>query len=251
MRRFLFVVAVLSASSVIHGGAVYETADVPWVTNVSELDLDNDDYVGDFDGSPNKFNLNWHPHRGSIFSFERIIPTVASRGITEYAMAIGGWFDVADEFPPPTSLDSRFQILLGFGTGENFVRASGLVPELRFDSSDNVSPPVEDLWFWVGDNPILSFIKHETDTLTYQGRTCIGGSCMGSFSWNDYLRMPIDIPNLDAGLRDYYTADELSLISEDAVPFTIRMLAIPEPCALTLAVLGLLTLVGFPRRLLV
>jgi hypothetical protein len=117
---------------------------VRWVVVTQEEDLvvNSDDYVGDFDGNPNQVNINYGAYRQSILSIERMIPTLPSGGITEYALALGGGINTSDEFVSgsPTALDSLFQVQLGFGTGENFVRAMKVAPELRFDAPEIVSP---------------------------------------------------------------------------------------------------------------
>jgi hypothetical protein len=226
---------------------------VRWVVVTQEEDLvvNSDDYVGDFDGNPNQVNINYGAYRQSILSIERMIPTLPSGGITEYALALGGGINTSDEFVSgsPTALDSLFQVQLGFGTGENFVRALKVAPELRFDAPENVSPAVQDGFTFGSDIPVLKLIKQESDTLTYQGASRVGGIVAVEFWFHKLLRMPVDIPDLDSALRDFYSADDLELIPSTAgVPFTIRMRPIPEPSALILTVLGLFVLAVAARR---
>jgi hypothetical protein len=85
---------------------------------------------------------------------KRVIATTASGGITEYAMSLGGGYG-DDDARPGVNLDSVFQVQLGFGTGENFVRAIEVAPDLRFDRPNSVSPAMEDKFYLVGDIPIL------------------------------------------------------------------------------------------------
>lgn len=65
----------------------------------------------------------------------------------------------------PTALDSFFQVKIGFGTGEDFVPAAEVAPDLQFDRPEEVSPPIEDVFFLVRPLPMLQPTGHDGDTL--------------------------------------------------------------------------------------
>jgi hypothetical protein len=245
------ILILLLVPGLVEAGILGTAARWVVVTQEEDLVVNSDDYVGDFDGNPNQVNINYGAYRQSILSIERMIPTLPSGGITEYALALGGGINTSDEFVSgsPTALDSLFQVQLGFGTGENFVRALKVAPELRFDAPENVSPSVQDGFTFGSDIPVLKLIKQESDTLTYQGASRVGDIVAVEFWFDKLLRMPVDIPDLDSALRDFYSADDLELIPSTAgVPFTIRMRPIPEPSALILTVLGLFVLAVAARK---
>ena len=226
---------------------------LPWITDATahaDLELNNDDYVGAVEDNPNRFNLNKEGPccpgadvRQSIGATERIIPTVVSGGITEYVLILGGGYP--DDDAPDIALDQVFQIQLGFGTGDNFVPA-GEVPiasGLRFDAAELVSPEIEPYAFFA--EPILDPIGHRDDTILFQGSSDTGGIVVENFSAPEMLRLPLDIPDLPASVRDFYSAEDLDGFPINDVPFTIRMGpvdSVPEPSSWTLAILVLICL---------
>ena len=139
MKKASFVLLLLMANNVYAGqlGSL-----MPWIsaaTAEGDLVLNNDDYMGEFADNPNRFKVNEEGPccggadvRQSIVDTERVIATTASGGITEYALSLGGSYR-DDDARPGVNLDSVFQVQLGFGTGENFVRAIEVAPDLRFD----------------------------------------------------------------------------------------------------------------------
>jgi hypothetical protein len=50
---------------------------------------------------------------------------------------------------------------------------------------------------------------------------------VGDYHWYDDLRTPVDIPDLDPSLRNYYTIEELAQLPDEVVPFTVRMRVAP------------------------
>lgn len=208
---------------------------LPWIsgaTAAGDLVLNNDDYIGEFADNPNKFKVNEEgpccpvaDMRQSIGDTERVIATLPSGGVTEYAMSLGGGYQRSSA---GVSLDSVFLVQLGFGTGEQFVRAQELVPELRFDLPASVSPAIEDV-FLAGPTPTLQLIGHETDTLAYLGRPASLG-WFPVFSSPELFKFPLDIPDLPESVRDLYSAEALAELAPTDVPFTIRIGpgAIPE-----------------------
>ena len=51
---------------------------------------------------------------------------------------------------------------------------------------------------------MLELIDQESDTLTYQGRSNLGNGQLVEWWHPDLLTLPIDIPDLDPGLRNLY-----------------------------------------------
>lgn len=248
--RVLSIIAVLTFPSLAWPGTLGDA--VPWVTGATaneELAVNSDDYVGLAEGNPNRFHVNNYVdapgYTQDILSVERLIPTSPSSGTTEYVLLLCTGINTDDEFRSgfPTPLDSVFQLQLGFGTGESFVRAADVAPDLRFDGPEHVSPSIEDVFTPWGNLPMLELIDQESDTLTYQGRSNLGDGQLVEWWHPDLLTLPIDIPDLDPSLRNLYSSEDLALIPSDTdVPFTIRMMAVPEPAAGCLATLGLLGL---------
>jgi len=149
-------------TSAAHAGQL--GGDVAWVmdaTPLADLALNNDDYIGAFADNPNHFATNDLSSEDlqSIVSIERIIPTQSSGGVTEYAVTIGGGYSDSDA--PGVTLDSKFMLQLGFGTGNDFVPANALAPGLVFDDASNVSPEIGNFFFFdpSDDTPILSRSK--------------------------------------------------------------------------------------------
>lgn len=248
--RITVLVMLLSASSTTYGGSLGTL--LPWIsdyTPAAELSLNNDDYIGGFDLNPNRFNLNKEgpccPGADvvqSIVSTERVIATIDSGGITEYAIAIGGTYS-DDDARPGVNLDSRYQVQLGFGTGDSFVRAREVAPNLRFDSPENVNPAIENYFFFGGDIPILTLLEHQGDTLIFQGSSTNGFLSQLNFYDPELFHLPLDIPDLPLSVREFFSPTDLQGIGATETAFTIRVNPVPEPSALTLGLFG--PLVGF------
>jgi hypothetical protein len=60
--------------------------------------------------------------------------------------------------------------------------------------------------------------------------------------------LPLDIPDLPSSARAYYSAAELTGLSDTDVPFTLRMHIVPEPTTLALAAFTILGTVTALRR---
>ena len=94
-----------------------------------------------------------------------------------------------------------------------------------------VSPPVAGRYIPPdAEFPILSLVEHMGDRLILQGRYEIGPE---RFLLNSFLAFalntPLDIPDLPASVRDFYSEAELAALDASEVPFTIRMQVILEP----------------------
>ena len=225
MKKITFVLLLLMPVNV-HAGQLGTS--VLWIsgsTAEGDLVLNNDDYTGEFADNPNKFKINEQGPccpgadvRQSIVATERVIPTIASGGITEYAMSLGA-------NAPGFSFDNVFQVQLGFGTGDDFVRAQDMAPDLRFDLPELLSPAIED-FFWFGDIPLLKLLDHQTDTLVYQGSSTTGEFNVCCFSSSELFMLPLDIPDLPESVRDLYAADALAGLAATDIPFTIRVNAV-------------------------
>jgi hypothetical protein len=188
--------------------------------------------------------------RQRIDAIERIVPTAASTGITEYAMTLGGNQPTS---PPEdtflTSLNNKFIIELGFGTGSNFVPAHTVAPQLRFDPSDMVNPAIQNYKpIPIATLPALELKQHLGDALLLQGRYDLGNFRIGSFATSSLFVLPLDIPDLPLSARAYYSAAELTGLSDTDVPFTLRMHIVPEPTTLALAALPILGTATVWRR---
>jgi hypothetical protein len=232
MKSVCCVVTVLCFAPVLYAGQLGTGR--PWITEATptgNLELNNDDYVGSFDDNPNHFNVNARTGFGagnsqSIVSTERTIVTAPSGGSTEYAMTLGGRYSDSDA-SEGVNLDSVFRVQLGFGTGDNFVAARNLAPDLKFDATGEVNPPIEDVFAAVGQIPILKLIDHQSDTLVFQGSSRSGALSQINFARNELFRLPLDIPDLPDSLRDLYASSELLGLKPAEVPFTIRVQPVP------------------------
>jgi hypothetical protein len=245
MTNKLHPLLVICICGTVHAG---QLGTMPtWISNASNLVLNNDDYVGTFENNPNKFRINessFAPNvQQSIVNTERIIPTIASGGTTEYAITIGGIYFDADaepdiDVPPGVTLDSQFQVQLGFGTGDNFVRARDIAPQLQFDAPDVVSPPIPD--YKPGPSyltPYLRFLRHDGDTLIYQGSSTVffdptvppftDQFARINFRGPAIFRLPLDIPDMPATARAMYAPTDLQGLAPEDIPFTARVGLVP------------------------
>lgn len=226
------VVAVSSRPTRVHGGVLgSELPWISWVTPIEELEINNDDFVGPvpprkgFHDTPgiNQFTLNRERgQRQRVLEIERLIPTIPSGGVTEYFLAISVSFNAEPELR--LLLDSALIVELGFGTGENFVPAATVTPELRFDEPGSVSPYIEDhrQFDSASIHPTSRLIDHQSDSLTFALSTFTeSGTCIEGYN-SAFFGVPIDLPDLDLSVRDFYSAEELSLLTSDDRPFTIR-----------------------------
>jgi hypothetical protein len=218
-----------------------------WVSGLATAAPNNDDFKGQFADNPNKVRVNSAATGGDrvrqrIDAIERIVPTAASTGITEYAMTLGG----SQPTSPPedtylTALNNKYIIELGFGTGSNFVPAHAVAPLLRFDPSDMVNPAIQNYKpIPIATLPMLELKQHLGDALLLQGRYDLGNFRIGSFSAASMFVLPLDIPDLPSSARAYYSAAELTGLSDTDVPFTLRMHIVPEPTTMALAALAIL-----------
>jgi hypothetical protein len=216
-----------------------------WVTDHELGAPNNDDLMGEFTDNPNKLSVNSFSEpdreRQPIDALERIVPTVASGSITEYAMTLGGNEPART---PGTDfllrLDNLYIMELGFGTGDSFVPARLAAPLLRFDSPELVSPAIENYKpIPPANRPLLELVQHRGDSLLLQGRHNLGNFRIASFATDSLFVLPLDIPDLPLSARSYYNEAELTGLSESEIPFTIRMHIVPEPGTIALALLGL------------
>jgi hypothetical protein len=189
--------------------------------------------------------------RQPIDALERIVPTTSSGGITEYAMTLGG--NQPAETPGSDfllALDNQYIIEIGFGTGDRFVRARDVAPQLKFDSPGTVSPSIQNYRpIPPATLPALELIQHQGDALVIQGRHNLGNFRISSFATPSLFVLPLDVPDLPLSARAHYTSAELAGLGDMEIPITIRMHIAPEPATLALISLAGMALIGTcPKR---
>jgi hypothetical protein len=247
MKRLATIAIILMSGSAQAGELGSPVAWISDPTLAAQLLLNNDDYHGAFASNPNHFAINaMFGSSGtvqSIVNTERLIPTRNSGGVTEYAITVGGRYGQSDG-----SLDRLFYVQVGFGTGVNFVPARDILPGLVFDQPEAVDPiitvspigpPVE----------VLRLLDHQGDTLVFQGSSRSGTTRIEEFAHPSLLRLPLDLPDIPASARGFYSPQQLQGLSPEDIPFTIRVSPVPEPSALALILTGVAcAIIGWRRR---
>jgi hypothetical protein len=204
------------------------TANAATVTGAVTGAANNDDFGGSFGANPNRHS----PGGGSIASLERVIPVADSGGTSEYAFTISGGYSTDDG---PITRDYRLQ--LGFGTGDAFVPARQLAPELDFDMPQPASPAPQIAIF----GPLK---QHSADTLVLPGLPAPLPP-FSSFFLNDMFKVSIDVPDLPNSVTSFYSAANLPPgIPVGTKAFTIRGGFVPEPSSLYTLGFSLLFLIG-------
>ncbi|MEM9660046.1 MAG: PEP-CTERM sorting domain-containing protein, partial [Planctomycetota bacterium] len=131
-----------------------------------------------------------------------------------------------------------------------FVTAGDVAPGLAFDSALDASPAIEDFFFFdpADPEPALTLVQHQGDRLVFQGRseveTIFGRQGISSFLSFNVFRLPLDIPDLPATVRDYYAAADLQGLASEDLPFTFRVTQVPEPAGVLLMVIAAAALVA-------
>jgi hypothetical protein len=183
----------------------------------------NDDFVGADNPNQIRFlNFTTAPNHDEVFAVG------ATGGTTEYD------FELLE--PSAATGIPAWRVELGFGTGENFVSAALVFPDLDFDW------PAPDTTPSAGSYGRVEQFAH-----------------LINFSDGDYgdVRFRLDLPDLPSSVLDFYTPEELDRfqVGQGDVAFTMRYqeglgVPIPEPTgqALIMTCLAALALVGAQAR---
>ncbi|MEX2140926.1 MAG: hypothetical protein WD894_16800 [Pirellulales bacterium] len=207
---------------------------LPWVADAITGHLNNDDYDGTFSDNSNFLSVNrLRDHTQTLANTERLIATRPSGGVTEYAVQINA--DSHSRQDSRATLDRQFMVQLGFGTGNNFVRAGTIAPGLVFDDPRSVSPAVEDYYSPLAavlpspfeKTPRLKLIDHQGDTLIFQGSSTSAHFARSEFYGSAVFKLPLDIPDLPASARALYPPTNLQGLEPEDIPFTLRVLPVP------------------------
>jgi hypothetical protein len=170
--------------------------------------INNDDHItGDNPNQARFLSLTGEP------SVDRVLGVLATGGVTDYDLSL-------TEITPQSGI-AAWRVELGFGTGDRFVSAATLAPELDFDAPSPSRAPAAGTYQLV-------------ETSSY----------FINFSNGDYgsFRFPIDIPDLPLSSRSFYTDQDLIEVPPGAAAFTIRSVAVPEPGTWLLATCAFIAL---------
>jgi len=202
----LRIVALITAVSFAVSGATC-TCPAGEIANQRATLLNNDDHT-----SGNNPNLAMFLSITGNPQVDRIIAVLSTGGTTEY--------DYRLNEPNAATGVPEWRVELGFGTGDNFVSAATILPELDFDAPTPSRAPT------AGTYQLVQPFAHAIN-----------------FSNGDYgaFSLSLDIPDLPTSVLDFYTPAQIASLPPGTTAFTLRSargLAVPEPATVTLLAIG-------------